>query len=119
MSKTETTPELDLPGIPFGILTLEQFIASSEGQEVIQTMKTMSSDPYFLMVPFLTSYQYYDMLAQLNDMAIPMMEDLKKDKALLDVATRFVVEHLAKIVFDIGETKMKEVIRLLSPEPRQ
>ncbi|MDN4065630.1 MULTISPECIES: hypothetical protein [Ralstonia solanacearum species complex] len=119
MSKTETTPELDLPGIPFGILTLEQFIASSEGQEVIQTMKTMSSDPYFLMVPFLTSYQYYDMLAQLNDRAIPMKEERENDEVLLNVATRYVVEHLPKIVIDIGQEKMKSLIKMLSPEPRQ
>jgi hypothetical protein len=116
MSKKAATPELDLPGIPFGLLTLEQFIDSPEGQEVIQTMKTMSSDPYSLVVPCLVSYQYYDLFAHLNDKAVPMKEERANDEALLDLATRYVVEYLPNIVSDIGQERLDNLIKILSPD---
>lgn len=116
MSKKAVTPELDLPGIPFGILTLEHFIESPDGQEIIQTMKTMSRDPHILIGPLLVSYQYTDMVAQLNHRAIPMKEERANDEVLLDLATRHVIEHLALIVRDIGQERLDNLIRLLSPD---
>lgn len=116
MSKKEATPELDLPGIPFGILTLEQFIESPEGQEVIQTMKTHIRDPYTLIGPCLVSYQYYDMLAQLNSKSVPMLEERANDEVLLDLATRYVITNLAHIVSDIGQERLDNLIKLLSPD---
>lgn len=116
MSKKVATPEVDFPGIPHGLLTLEQFMASSDGQEVIHTMKTISSDPYSLIVPCLISYQYYDLFAHLNDKAIPMKEERANDEALLNLATRYVVEYLPNIVSDIGQARIGKLIKALSPD---
>lgn len=116
MSKKAATPEVDFAGIPHGLLTLEQFMDSSDGQEVIQTMKSITSDPYSLIVPCLISYQYYDLLAHLNDKAIPMKEERKNDEALLDLATRYVVEYLPNIVSDIGQERIGKLIQALSPD---
>lgn len=45
-----------------------------------------------------------------------MKEERKNDEALLDLATRYVVEYLPNIVSDIGQERIEKLIQVLSSD---
>lgn len=119
MSEPNFTIETELKGIPFGALTLEQIIASTEGQEVIRLLKQTSDDPFKLIGPFLVAYQFIDMKQQLKDRNsyLPLTPEI--NNKLIHLATRHVVLTLSDIVNEIGEERLDVLTKILSPDTAQ
>lgn len=107
---------LEINPIPFGPLTLENYIGSAKGKEVIRQLKTIGADPEALVLPFLASYQVMDIMMQLYKKGRTKNCSPEEQEKIYEFSSRYVVENFTPIVQEIGQKRMAKVLKALSPK---
>jgi hypothetical protein len=102
----------EIEGIPFGILSLDDFLQAPFTQGLIAAIKTESDDPLQRLNTFLMSYQLVDIKVQL--IAKGQDEICNAPEAqeyFFELATKNVLENYGGILAAIGS---QDVARLLA-----
>lgn len=105
----------ELEGIPFGILSLDDFLQAPFTQGLITAIKTESDDPLQRLNTFLMSYQLVDIKAQL--IAKGQDEICNAPEAqeyFFELATKNVLENYGGILAAIGEKKVARLFAMFA-----
>lgn len=105
-------------GIPFGQMTLEQFVVSNTGKEIVRLLKKVSDDPLKLIVPFLVAYQVADLRRQFEDKHPDLLEASGLRESVIDLCNQHVISELESILHVIGEESLEWLAKILSPEEK-
>lgn len=104
----------DIKCIPFGAMTLEQFIVSTYGQEAIRLLKKASDDPLKLIVPFLVAYQVSDLKMQFEDKHPHLLQLPEFRQKINDISIQHLITELEGTLHAIGEESLERLAKILS-----
>ena len=108
--------KIELVGLPDGPLSLEAFMESEKGKELIPLLKQTTDEPEKLICAYLVAFQFMNMVQQYEDLGHCVDENSYERALLYCLAEEHVKNNIAHLVGALGQKKVQKIFNALAPQ---